>query len=69
MGFERGVRFQNLRGSDDAGFTSATAPGAGLCEVCHTTTRYFRGDGTGDPHFVFPCFTCHPHALGFSVRP
>ncbi|GIW44490.1 MAG: hypothetical protein KatS3mg077_1772 [Candidatus Binatia bacterium] len=69
MGLERGVRFENLRGSDDAGFTAATRPGSGLCEVCHTTTRYFRGDGTGDPHFVFPCFTCHPHALGFSVRP
>ncbi len=65
----RAIRFENLRGHDDAGFTSMTQPGTGLCEVCHTTTRFFRANGTGEEHFDFPCFTCHPHALGFSVRP
>lgn len=69
QGEVRAVRFENLRGQDDGGFTSLTQPGSGLCEICHTTTRFFRNDGTGEPHFGFPCFTCHPHALGFSVKP
>ncbi|MCX8071176.1 MAG: hypothetical protein N3C12_01810 [Candidatus Binatia bacterium] len=68
-GGERPLRLENLRGQDDAGFTSVSEPGSGLCEVCHTATRFFRSDGGGEPHFTFPCFTCHPHALGFSVRP
>lgn len=63
------VRFDNLRGVADGGFAGASTPGTGLCEVCHTNTRFFRSDGTGEPHLTFPCFTCHPHALGFSVRP
>ena len=63
------VRLDNLRGVADGGFAGASTPGTGLCEVCHTNTRFFRSDGTGEPHLTFPCFTCHPHALGFSVRP
>lgn len=69
LGELRPVRLENLRGRDDAGFTSVSQPGSGLCEVCHTNTRFFRADGSGESHFGFPCFTCHPHALGFSVRP
>jgi hypothetical protein len=39
-----------------------------VCEVCHTTTRFYRSDGTGEAHFGFPCYTCHPHDVGFLPR-
>ncbi len=63
------LRFENVRGLADGSFASVSGPGSGLCEVCHSATRFFRNDGRGEPHFAFPCFTCHPHRLGFSVRP
>jgi hypothetical protein len=59
------VEFTNLDGQSDGGFTSASDPGSGLCEVCHTQTRYYRNDGTGGNHFTLTCFTCHPHTQGF----
>jgi predicted CXXCH cytochrome family protein len=65
----RALRFDNLGGLADGGFASVSEPGTGLCETCHEKTRFFRFDGSGEPHFAFPCFTCHPHRLGFSVRP
>jgi len=35
----------------------------GICEICHTETRYHRGDGSGDrSHFPGArCTTCHDH--------
>lgn len=57
--------FDNLEGRADGSFASVSHPGTGLCETCHTTTRYYRSDGSGEPHFGFPCYTCHPHTLGF----
>ncbi|MFH1747895.1 MAG: cytochrome c3 family protein [Planctomycetota bacterium] len=56
-------------------FTARTGPGSfsdgvgandGVCQVCHTTTRYHRHDGTGAPHYEgADCTTCHPHESGF----
>jgi predicted CXXCH cytochrome family protein len=65
---DRPVEFTALLGVADGGLASSTDPGTGLCETCHTQTRYFRGDGSGDDHFPFTCFTCHPHGAGFAPR-
>lgn len=62
----REVEFTNLLGLADGSFASVSDPGTGLCETCHTTTRYYRSDGSGAEHFPYACFTCHPHAGGFS---
>jgi predicted CXXCH cytochrome family protein len=59
------ILFDNLDGRADGSFASATRPGTGLCEVCHTTTRYYRSDGTGEAHFTLPCYPCHTHPRGF----
>jgi hypothetical protein len=60
------IVFDNLRGLADGSFVSASEPGTGVCEVCHADTLYYRSDGMGEEHFGFPCFTCHPHGIGFS---
>lgn len=60
------VEFSDLGGLRDGGHASVTSPGTGVCETCHTETRYYRSDGTGEPHFEFPCYTCHTHATGFA---
>lgn len=57
--------FTNLNGRADGSFASASHPGTGLCEVCHTTTRFYRSDGTGDSHFALPCYPCHSHSRSF----
>jgi predicted CXXCH cytochrome family protein len=62
------VEFTNLRGRLDGSFASVSQPGSGVCEICHTRTDYYRGDGTGEAHFPFACFTCHPHAGAFAPR-
>jgi len=62
------IRFDNPYGRVDGSFASASAPGTGICEVCHTTTRFYRADGTGDPHFTVSCFPCHLHANGFNPQ-
>ena len=62
------IRFDNLEGRADGSFASASAPGTGICEVCHTTTRHYRADGTGEPHFTFSCLPCHLHAGGFQPQ-
>ena len=64
----RDVILDNFLGRADGSLASVSHPGTGLCEICHTTTTFYRGDGSGDEHFPFPCFTCHPHANGFSPR-
>jgi hypothetical protein len=62
------IDFTNLDGLADGSFASVSEPGSGLCEVCHSTTRYYRNDGTGEDHFPFTCFTCHSHGDGFAPR-
>lgn len=63
------VELTVLDGVADGSFVSVTPPVRGVCQVCHTTTRFYRADGSGEPHFTFPCFTCHPHAQGFAPPP
>lgn len=62
------IVFTNLRGRADGSFASASRPGTGVCEVCHTATRYYRSDGGGEPHFTTACYPCHPHARSFLPR-
>jgi hypothetical protein len=62
------IRFDNLNGRFDGSFASASAPGTGICEVCHTTTNHYRADGTGSPHFTFSCLPCHLHTQGFNPQ-
>ena len=59
------IDFTNLDGRADGSFASASHPGTGLCEVCHTTTRFYNNTGTGEPHFTLPCYPCHTHPRGF----
>jgi predicted CXXCH cytochrome family protein len=59
------MRFDNRTGWADGSFASASAPGTGVCEICHTQTRFYRADGGGEPHFTLPCFPCHRHDGGF----
>ena len=59
------IRFDSLLGRVDGGFANASAPGTGICEVCHTTTNHYRADGTGSPHFTDSCLPCHRHGDGF----
>ena len=63
---ERAVEFTNLNAVANGGFVSVTPPVRGVCQVCHTTTRFYRADGSGQPHFTLACYTCHRHAAGFA---
>jgi predicted CXXCH cytochrome family protein len=62
------VAFSNRDGKADGSFASVSAPGTGVCEVCHTTTQFYRADGTGAAHYALPCFPCHTHAGGFAPQ-
>jgi hypothetical protein len=62
------IRFDNFDGRAEGSFASPSAPGTGVCEVCHTTTRFYRADGTGESHFTFSCLPCHLHAKGFQPQ-
>jgi len=65
QGGPQAVVFTNLDGLADGSFASVSRPGSGVCEICHTATEFYRANGTGEPHYPYPCFTCHPHAVGF----
>ncbi|MBI5470904.1 MAG: proprotein convertase P-domain-containing protein [Ignavibacteriae bacterium] len=57
-----------LRSSGPNSFADGDNVYDGVCEVCHTTTRYHRNNGTGQPHNnAANCVTCHPHSVGFSA--
>jgi len=64
-GESRLVEFTNESGVADGGFVSVSPPVRGVCQVCHTTTQFYRQDGTGATHYTFPCYTCHEHVNGF----
>lgn len=66
QGSERPVVFRDRIGRADGSFASASTPGTGVCEICHTSTRFYRVDGGGEPHFTFSCLPCHLHANGFA---
>ena len=65
QGGTRPIAFDNLLGRTEGSFASASAPGTGICEICHTKTRFYRADGSGESHFTFSCLACHPHETGF----
>ncbi len=61
----REVRFFTPYG----GFTEADGPlpPQGICQVCHTRTRYWRNDGTATTHHPGErCTICHALAAGFA---
>ena len=62
------ILFDNLKGLADGSFASVSAPGTGVCEVCHSATLYYRSDGQGAQHFPFACYTCHPHTAAFAPQ-
>jgi hypothetical protein len=66
LGQLRPITFDNLLGKQDGSYASASSPGSGICEVCHTQTRFYRADGTGDPHSPLSCKPCHLHGNGFT---
>jgi predicted CXXCH cytochrome family protein len=68
QGTDAAMQFTNLDGKADGSFASVSAPGTGLCEVCHTTTQFYRADGTGAAHYEITCLQCHPHQTGFAPR-
>jgi predicted CxxxxCH...CXXCH cytochrome family protein len=48
-------------------FGDQTGVEDGICEVCHTTTSYYKADGSGASHNLGTnCTTCHPHGSGFA---
>jgi predicted CXXCH cytochrome family protein len=65
-GLAHPIVFDNIDGLADGSFASASAPGTGICEICHTTTQFYRADGTGAPHFTVSCLPCHRHSDGFA---
>lgn len=67
-GQDQPVRFDSFAGRADGSFASATDPGSGLCEICHTATKFYRADASGSPHYTTTCTSCHPHAAGFFPR-
>jgi len=63
------IRFDNLTGRADGSFASLSDPGSGICEVCHTTTQFYRADGSGpNGHFTLSCLPCHRHSDGFAPQ-
>lgn len=65
-GADAPIDFTNLLGKADGSFASATDPGTGLCEVCHSTTFYYNNRGDGAPHFTNTCTVCHKHSAAFA---
>jgi predicted CXXCH cytochrome family protein len=68
QGADQPVRFTGPDARVDGGFASASGPGTGLCEVCHTRTQFYRADGGGAAHYTEACALCHPHERGFAPR-
>lgn len=65
----RPITFTNRMGLADGSYASASQPGTGICEVCHSDTTVYRSDGAGAPHFTFTCVSCHTHAAAFAPPP
>jgi len=68
---ELGVRF--LRYTGAGSFADGDSIHDGICEVCHTVTKYHRRDGSGFVNHSggvdmagSDCTTCHTHASGFA---
>ncbi|MFZ5758182.1 MAG: cytochrome c3 family protein [Thermodesulfobacteriota bacterium] len=63
------VRFlgpQDAAASDGLGTGGNDSTPDGICQVCHTTTTYWRADGSGTEHNNgMDCLGCHDHKTGF----
>ena len=64
------VKFTSLTGANS--FADGDATHDGICEVCHTTTKYYRSDGSGFANHSGgynydgkDCTACHSHRTGF----
>lgn len=58
------VTFQSL-----TNFVDNAPPRDGICEVCHTKTKYYRNDGSQPQAHnkdTQNCTSCHPHNRGFA---
>jgi predicted CXXCH cytochrome family protein len=70
-GSEVPVHFTTAEGASADGLVHAGVaganPGTGVCEVCHTTTRYYLRSGQGEPHETGWCPRCHLHQNGFEL--
>jgi hypothetical protein len=69
---ERPVRFSNITRAGS--FADGNTTYDGICEVCHTTTRYYRRDGSGSAihadgknYTGKDCTKCHNHLYGFAT--
>ncbi len=71
------IELSSVQGRADGGFAELSRvdggaddreAGSGLCEVCHTETRYYDSSGGGAPHHTERCTRCHDHAQGFLAR-
>ncbi len=61
----RSVKLMSSSGQNS--FADGDATRDGVCEVCHTTTKYHKNDGSGQAHNNSAnCTSCHPHSVGFS---
>ena len=62
------IDFRNTVGLAEGSYAEpGENAGAGLCEVCHTGTKYYNRFGTGLDHFTTRCTDCHSHADGFPL--
>lgn len=63
------VRFlgrQDAAKNDGLGAGGTDSTPDGICQVCHTTTNYWRADGSGIEHNAGQdCLACHEHKNGF----
>lgn len=52
--------------SGSGSFAEGAEPYDGVCEVCHTYTKFHKNNGTGTVHnAAADCNTCHKHSDGF----
>ncbi len=71
---ERPVVFRNQSGMNS--FADGDGVYDGICEVCHTATKYYRRDGSGFTNHSggvdysrASCIECHRHSEGFAYKP
>ncbi len=66
---KRNVKFFNPD-APQTGYIDTTAPITGLCQVCHSLTKYWTADGQNTGHnATLNCTNCHEPTLGFQPVP
>ncbi len=69
LGRQDAAKNDNLADVDGDGTFTDDATPDGLCQVCHTQTKYWLSDGTGTDHNNgADCFYCHKHEQGFTAN-